>query len=423
MNRAFFSVTSAYDDGTDLLALIAAHRGEPVFYLEKRGLAIAAVGTAAEIVSSRPDRFAEGSREAIRILSSIQSLGSLAPDRIVVGGFAFAGQHRACGEWREFPALHLFVPRLLWVRDGRCCRLTKTWPAGSAVTDQELTPPAFGTPSAGDVRLKRCSDPRERELWRERVEWASREISRCVLNKIVIARRIELLSTCPIDPAELVGAARAARPSCFTFWLSGGATNFVGSTPELLVKVEGGAVRSGALAGSAARGVTPEEDRRLGNALLASVKNRNEHQFVVAAIHSALGEIADPIGAPCTPELMLLPEAQHLFTAVTGRLRDSHSALEVAGMLHPTPAVCGVPLGLTRAILERDEPERGWYTGGVGWMDVNGDGEFAVALRCALIEDHRAVAWAGAGIVAGSDPDAEFAETESKLSALFRCRP
>ena len=206
----------------------------------------------------------------------------------------------------------------------------------------------------------------------------------------------------------------------FNFWLGREGTSFLGSTPELLVRVEGQTVTSGALGGSAPRGADDEEDRVLGDSLLASAKNLEEHEYVVSAVRSALGSVAGPLYSVERPRLMRLPEAQHLYTPVQGRLRERRSALEVAGLLHPTPAVCGVPRETARAIIEREEPHRGWYTGAVGWMDAGGGGEFAVALRSGLVDRSRMFLWAGAGIVAGSDPEAEFAETETKFSALFR---
>jgi len=419
MQRELFSTTSISASATDLLPIAAAYHGEPIFYFENQNLAIVGVGTAAELVSCGPNRFAEASREALALLASIRSVGSAEADRMVVGGFAFSNENRASATWRDFPALRLVVPRLLWVRQAGICRLTVTWAAGCAnrlESGRSVEPQA----RAVNFALKRNLIPCERELWRQRVECARDLIAAKVLSKVVIARSVELLASEPIDPMVIVNAARAARPACFSFWISSAETSFVGSSPELLVKVDGANVRSGALAGSAPRGATPDEDRRFGQSLLASDKNRNEHKFVVSAIRDALERVADLSYAPETPELMRLPEAQHLFTPVTGQLRQWRSALEVAGLLHPTPAVCGVPLRTARTLIERSEPERGWYTGGVGWMNAAGDGEFAVALRAALIEGQRMVAWAGAGIVDGSDPGAEFDETELKLTALLR---
>ena len=167
------------------------------------------------------------------------------------------------------------------------------------------------------------------------------------------------------------------------------------------------------------RAATTLKQIALGDSLLSSAKNLEEHQYVVNALASALESVASPLSVPPRPRLMLLPEAQHLFTRVEGRLRESRSVIELAGLLHPTPAVCGVPREAARAIIEREEPERGWYTGAVGWIDAKGQGEFAVALRAGVIDGSAMFLFGGAGIVAASDSEAEFAETENKLTALI----
>ena len=154
-------------------------------------------------------------------------------------------------------------------------------------------------------------------------------------------------------------------------------------------------------------------------ALLACPKNAREHQLVRDAITAALAGGLRELVVPPRPELVSLPEAHHLHTPIGGRLRQPRTVLELAGALHPTPAVCGVPREAARALIERDEAERGWYAGAIGWMDARGDGELVVALRSALVEDRRVVLWAGAGIVEGSDADLELAEVEAKMTALF----
>lgn len=419
MQRELYSTTSISTSPADLLPIAAAYCGEPIFYLESQNLAIAGIGIAAELVSSGPNRFSEASREALALLGAIRSVGAVEAERMVVGGFAFSNENRTGGMWRDFPELRLVVPQLLLVRQAGVSRVTRTWEAGCGGR-LELKQAAERQATAANLTLMCNLIPWQRELWRQRVECVRNLIAAKALSKVVIARSVDAIGSHPIDPTLIVKAARSARPSCFSFWIKGAESSFVGSSPELLAKVAGEEVSSGALAGSAPRGATPDEDRRLGEWLLASDKNRNEHQLVVSAIRSALAQVAALSDTPKTPEMMRLPEAQHLFTPVTGQLRQRRSALEIAGLLHPTPAVCGVPMHAARAIIERNEPERGWYTGGVGWMNAAGDGEFTVALRSALIQGRRMVAWAGAGIVDGSDSDSEFDETEFKLTALLR---
>jgi isochorismate synthase EntC len=181
-------------------------------------------------------------------------------------------------------------------------------------------------------------------------------------------------------------------------------------------------VLSGALAGSAPRGRTPAEDERLARALRESKKEQAEHDVVRRAVLEALAPVCESLDAPEAPGLLRLDGIQHLHTPVTGELRAGADGelLALAGRLHPTPAVGGAPSAAARAFLADHEGlDRGGYAGGVGWLGASGDGELMVALRCALLEGRRATLLAGAGIVAGSDPDAELAETCLKLRAAL----
>jgi len=428
--RSLCCETLPVTEPIDLLELLGARIGAPAFYWEEpaRGLTVAACGAALEFQASGSRRFQELSARASAVLSMIcpHSLNaSSGGGPLVVGGFGFSDHDCEAHEWREFPAAWFFLPRLLWVRRGTRTTLTRVWEAGGRETldDLLLRPPVAGL-SCERVpwRSLELTQPSlcERERWRERVERARSMVLRSALQKVVLARRIEIEAPSIINPMPIIDAARRTRADCFNFWLGREGTSFLGSTPELLVRVEGQTVTSGALGGSAPRGANDEEDRVLGDSLLASAKNLEEHEYVVSAVRSALESVAGPLYSVERPRLMRLPEVQHLYTPVQGRLRERRSALEVAGLLHPTPAVCGVPRQTARAIIEREEAHRGWYSGAVGWMDTGGGGEFAVALRSALIDGSRMFLWAGAGIVAGSDPEAEFAETETKFSALFR---
>jgi isochorismate synthase len=220
------------------------------------------------------------------------------------------------------------------------------------------------------------------------------------------------------DPLAALRRIRSARPGCVAFCVRPHRAAFFGSTPELLVRTEGGQIKTQALAGTAPRATDPAEDRARGTALLASAKDRREHAAVVAFLRAHLEELGTEIITDPAPSVVRYPEAMHLRTRLHSRLKQPTNALALAALLHPTPAVCGVPQKYAAEILDREEEHRGWYTGAIGWMDKKGDGSFAVALRAALANEHRLVLWAGAGIVAGSDPVAERAEVELKLDAV-----
>ena len=423
------SEISRIADPGDLLPLAEAASGQPVFYWENpsRSFSIVAVGIAAEIHASGRRRFDDASDQAMELLSSIASRGEKSCGPMVVGGFAFGDEDPREREWREFPSARLWIPKLLWVRSPVGCWLTRVCEVGRETElDRLFSSTLAGSRSSrldaagSDLSMKDLANGKDRLQWSERVEAIRALIAKGAVRKVVIARRRALQARREVTAAPIIAAARKARPSCFSFWMSGGETAFLGSTPELLARVAGGRISSDALAGSAPRGATVEEDRRLGQALLRCPKNSLEHGLVVSAVKSVLEAIASPLESPAGPELLRLPEAQHLYTPVSGQLSRPLTVLEVAGLLHPTPAVCGVPREAARSLIDRDEPGRGWYSGAVGWMTPSGEGELAVALRSALIDGCELSVWAGAGIVKGSEAESEFAETEAKMTALLR---
>jgi isochorismate synthase len=188
----------------------------------------------------------------------------------------------------------------------------------------------------------------------------------------------------------------------------------------LLIERQGDRVRSQPLAGSAPRGEGEEEDRALGEQLMASEKDRREHAVVVDDIVATLEPMTGQLTAPSAPALLKMANVQHLASEVRGILESPRSVIEVAGRLHPTPAVAGLPLTEALAFINKSESiDRGWYSGGIGWTDPSGNGQIAVALRCALVRGDTAHLYAGAGIVAGSRPERELEETRLKFRPLL----
>jgi isochorismate synthase len=209
-------------------------------------------------------------------------------------------------------------------------------------------------------------------------------------------------------------------PSCFCFCCGTPEAAFIGASPELLLRRSGASVSTVALAGSTRRSSDPAVDDHLGEQLLRSDKDRREHAIVAERIARSLRQHAVWVETEPEPKLVKVANIQHLATPIIAQLAEPRSAVELAGMLHPTPAVGGEPWPATApAITELEQMDRGWYAGPVGWMDATEDGEFCVALRSALLRDREARLYAGVGVVAGSDPAAELAETEIKLGALL----
>ncbi|UYP18541.1 isochorismate synthase [Rhodococcus sp. Z13] len=246
--------------------------------------------------------------------------------------------------------------------------------------------------------------------------------------KVVAARRVVLEADEPLDPLALAARMIERHPDAATFALDLSAAgerfwghSLVGASPELLVSRRGSTVTCRPLAGTAARRADPEEDRRAGEELLASAKNLAEHGYVVDWIRSRLAPLCSELDVPGTPELVATPDVWHLASPITGTLRDGIDALTLAWTLHPTPALAGTPREAALDLISRFEEDRRFFGGTVGWCDAEGDGDWIVAIRCAELSSdcRRAVAWAGGGIVADSDPVAELDETTAKLRTLL----
>jgi isochorismate synthase len=240
------------------------------------------------------------------------------------------------------------------------------------------------------------------------------------LRKVVLSRSVIVRADVAAVPIDLTARLRSSYPGCFTFGWQEGDAAFIGASPELLVERTGHLMRSQPLAGSAPRGEGEDEDRAIGEALMASGKDRFEHRVVVDDIVARLQPVAHRVTAPSVPSLLKMANVQHLASEITAEPDEDRSVVELAGAIHPTPAVAGLPLDEALAFIQKAESiDRGWFAGGIGWADGRGDGQIAVALRCALIRGATAHLFAGAGIVAGSQPEREIEETRLKFRPLL----
>ncbi|WP_016696914.1 isochorismate synthase [Actinoalloteichus spitiensis] len=246
------------------------------------------------------------------------------------------------------------------------------------------------------------------------------------LEKVVLARTLRLTAGEPVAVARLLAHLAHRDPTGYTFAVDlppelERPRTLLGTSPELLVRRSGTRVLSNPLAGSAARSPDPAEDRSRAAALLASEKDRHEHALVVEAVAERLRPYCRELEVPSEPSLVTTATMWHLSTRVAGVLDDpAPSALELASALHPTPAVCGTPTETARKAIEDIEPfDRGFYTGTLGWCDANGDGEWVVAIRCAEVAGESIRLFAGGGIVPGSDPHGELAESSAKFRTLL----
>ena len=250
--------------------------------------------------------------------------------------------------------------------------------------------------------------------WLEAVAKAIELIRSGDIDKVVLARDLRVWSKGKVDLRSVASALQARFPECYVFSIDG----LVGASPELLAGRRGRSVRSLVLAGSAPRGHGRDDDERLGRALIASDKDRREHELSVASVTPVLARHCSTLSVG-EPSLLRLANVQHIATWVRGDATTEASALQLALELHPTAAVCGVPTQAALEVIRALEGfDRGRYAGPVGWVDRRGDGDVAIALRCAELDGERGRLFAGAGIVAGSVPEAELEETRVKLRAM-----
>jgi len=401
---------------------------------DRDGFAVAGIGSAHEVVSRGEGRFDDVVSDCADIAANrlADEPGDLpaAAGPVWVGGFAFAPEGGATAPWSSLPPALVHLPELSIARVAGIGYLTLSAvvspgddPAERAArlrsrlaSVREHGLPLFD-PSPGGTLVRSVRPPGDFE---DGVARAVERIRAGALRKVVLAREVEVEASSAHDPAALFGALRELFPACFCFCVGTPEAAFVGASPELLVRRSGAVAATVALAGSARRSADPAVDDHLGEQLLRSDKDRHEHEIVAHRIERMLRPHSVWVEAADTPGLVQVANIQHLATPIHAQLAEPRSAVELAALLHPTPAVGGEPRDVAlAAIPELEEMDRGWYAGPVGWMDAAEDGEFCVALRSALIRDRTARLFAGGGIVADSDPAAELAETEIKLDALL----
>ncbi|MEO7573829.1 MAG: isochorismate synthase [Acidimicrobiales bacterium] len=323
--------------------------------------------------------------------------------------------------FRPDPGAPMVVPEVVWGRSPDGTRwVTTIGPADVAEPDvSSLCTPSNATGGPLPARVQ-VAPARTAESWCELVAQATRAMAEAGpdgLRKVVLAREIHVEADVPFDRAVLLRRLRAAYPDCFLFHVDG----LLGASPELLVARAGDVVRAQPMAGTAARGGDPASDGRLAAGLLASATYRHEHQITIDMVFDTLLPWCSYLDYEPEPSVVGIANVQHLATLVEGRLsQPAPSVVELVGALHPTPAVNGWPREAARAwIAEHEGFDRGRYAGAVGWVDAEGNGTFAVSIRCADVDATRARVVAGNGIVAGSDPETELAETQVKLQALL----
>ena len=424
-------------DSLDPLAVLESiyEPTEPHFYIERpaQGFAVAGAEVVVEFTTDGPQRFARAKDFIAATLESTIAVGAMDAPFAGPHFFLAAGFFDHASSAAAFPALRLFVPR--W-------QVSRMGDGSVAVANFVLTADApvdlitakvwkahakfrsFDYRSA--KRSDRPSAPKQSEeiggdgCYQQAVANALQEIARGDYQKVVLARAHRLTTAEEFHPLGVLNHLRQRFPSCYAFSVANGrGQSFIGASPERLVRVAGGRMHTEALAGSARRGVSASEDAQLARALFLSEKDQHEHRLVLGSIARRVADLGLKLEHAAQPRLLALANVQHLHTPVSADLPAGVHILDLLARLHPTPAVGGTPRDAALKAIPRHEAfPRGLYAGPIGWVDHRGGGEFLVGLRSALVDGHTATAYAGAGIVAGSTPENEFAETELKFKAL-----
>ncbi|HEX8754530.1 MAG TPA: isochorismate synthase [Solirubrobacterales bacterium] len=437
--RTLVSVTAEVDVADPCAAVFASRLASDRWFCWEqpdREFALAGLGVAHEAASRGEGRFRDVAEEAARIgrdavLYEPPGLPAGAGPAWL-GGFAFAPDGGGSPTWSSLAPGSLVLPELSLCRSGKRTFLTVNAIAGPGADAERLAAGAVARVAAlrAEVPLPML-DPqpvaaptirsaRTPGEFEDAVSAATERIEAGEMSKVVLAREVVVTAAAAYDPAAIFGAMREQFPACFCFCCGTPQAAFIGASPELLIRRSGAGASTVALAGSTRRSSDPAVDDHLGEQLLRSDKNRREQRIVAERIVRALRPHAVWVEAAPEPEIVKVANIQHLATPVIAQLAEPHSAIELAGLLHPTPAVGGEPWpAAAAAISDLEGMDRGWYAAPVGWMDATEDGEFCVALRSALLRDREAHLFAGVGVVAGSDPAAELAETEVKLQALL----
>jgi menaquinone-specific isochorismate synthase len=344
------------------------------------------------------------------------------------GGFSFDPMKTRTKLWSRFSQSLFHLPKyMLSIIEGQTylttnivCTKNDDDSLADKINNERTTILNLSEPTLGNVQKPFHIEEINPDNWKQSVEKLVADLKEGSLKKVVLARELRLIFHESIEVEEVLHHLLQEQEESFIFAFESNGDCFIGASPERLVKKDGMNLFSTCLAGSIVRGKTLEEDQQLGDELLTDTKNLNEHQFVVDMIRNEMEIFCSEILIPKVPQLMKMRYIQHLYTPVSGVCKEETSLLQVVEHLHPTPALGGMPKQeALEKIREIEELDRGFYAAPIGWLDFKGNGEFAVAIRSALIQGKEASLFAGCGIVENSDAESEFLETRIKFRPML----
>lgn len=398
-------------------------------WLKENDHSMLGIGTAYECNSLGKKRFSSVASEWTSITTEAIVENNACP--VALGGFRFDVTRPKSKLWQHFPDGGLTAPIFTIACEAHSCELTI---AEMVTPDLDIAKRTEELCSLGskifedDDELETYDDEfftineanDAKQQWGSFVQRALETISDSSVEKIVGARTLHVTSASSICAANVLRKLHKDNPSARVFAFGRYNSYFVGATPEILFNAHSGQFKTMALAGSAPRSTDPKEDELLGQKLMACGKERLEHDYVVRTVLKALEPLCSQLHVDTAPSLHKLPKLQHLVTHFCGTIHTEHSLLEIIDRLHPTPAVGGLPLSPALKFLRTHENfDRGWYASPIGWLDADGNGEFMVALRSGLINEQHATLFAGCGLVAGSNSEQEFRETQLKFTTML----
>lgn len=440
-NSSILSITLPIAGIDPLAALELKYDYEEKFYWNhpENSISISAAGSILELKSTGANRFEEIAKQTEEIKDQIEAYTVIEHSMagpLFLGGYSFS-DHNVGSVWKKFGAARFVLPEWMLIEIGNLHLLTLTIIRNNRPADeiyQEVISKITDFLNlAGHLNhhperekkqpniLCTLQEPEDREKWIQKVLKAKSLIKKGFFEKIVIARATLMSSKATIEPTLLAHQLREKYPACYNFLIQRDRdTSFIGATPERLASFHNGIFLTEGLAGSISRGRSALEDATFAQALFRSRKDRNEHQFVVKAIDDSLEKFSHTIDRPEQPGIKKLQNVQHLFTPIRAYIKDGVQIHQLLQELHPTPAVGGFPKKESVPYINGIENiERGWYAAPVGWFNLNGCGEFAVAIRSALLHKNGAELYAGCGIVEDSDPEKEWGETLLKFIPMM----
>ena len=398
---ALTAETTPIDDIRHLILLLDQH--EPLLWM-RRNQGLAGIGTALRLEFSGENRMTDAAaawREVVAASTVTDPLARTGTGLLAFGAFAFDASSAESSV--------LIVPQVVVGRENGQCWVTRIWPTGQARPEIPLTLKPLGT----EYRISLLPGALSPAGYRDAVAQAVDHIARQDVSKVVLARDLVGHLPAESDQRRLVTDLALGYADCWTYAVDG----LIGSSPETLIRADHGEVNARVLAGTISRGLDAHADTEAALTLATSAKDGDEHEFAVQSVLSSLRPHTSHITASEVPFTVKLPNLWHLATDLEGTLSDGSNSLDLVAALHPTAAVAGTPTERALELIRELEPfDRGRYAGPVGWIGADGDGEWAIALRCAqLAPDGGITAYAGCGIVLDSDPERELAETRMKF--------